>query len=68
LLGLFPINLLHNLVHLGVGIWGLAAYPNISRARGFARGLAVLVAYLMVADKSLGPLASRLRGVNQPVI
>jgi hypothetical protein len=26
------------------------------------------VAYLMVADKYLGPLASRLSGVNQPVI
>ncbi len=27
-----------------------------------------LVAYLHIADKYLGPLASRLRGVNQPVI
>jgi large conductance mechanosensitive channel protein len=26
------------------------------------------VAYLHIADKYLGPLASRLRGVNQPVI
>jgi hypothetical protein len=35
LLGLFPINLLHNLVHLGVGIWGLAAYTNISPCTWF---------------------------------
>ena len=27
-----------------------------------------VVAYLMVADKYLGPLASRLSGINQPVI
>jgi len=26
------------------------------------------VAYLLAADKYSGPLASRLRGVNQPVI
>ena len=26
------------------------------------------VAYLYIADKYLGPLASHLRGVNQPVI
>ncbi|HEX2276339.1 MAG TPA: DUF4383 domain-containing protein [Candidatus Tectomicrobia bacterium] len=48
LLGLFPINLLHNLVHLGVGIWGLTAYTTVPRARGFARGLAVFYGLLTV--------------------
>jgi uncharacterized protein DUF4383 len=48
LLGLFPINLLHNLVHLGVGVWGLTAYTNISRARGFACGLAVFYGLLTI--------------------
>ena len=31
-------------------------------------GWEMMVAYLHIADKYLGPLASRLRGVNQPVI
>lgn len=40
LLGLFPVNLLHNIVHLAVGILGLVAYRNFSSARTYARGLA----------------------------
>lgn len=39
LLGLFPVNWLHNLVHLGVGIAGLSAAGSVSKARSFARGL-----------------------------
>ncbi|MEX0893420.1 MAG: DUF4383 domain-containing protein [Gemmatimonadota bacterium] len=30
LFGLFPVNLLHNLVHLGFGVWGIVA----SRGKG----------------------------------
>jgi hypothetical protein len=48
LLGLFPVNLLHNLVHLGVGIWGLAAAHGRLSAIGFARGLAVFYGALAV--------------------
>ena len=48
LLGLFPINLLHNLVHLAVGIAGLAAYRSRGGARAFARGLAVFYGLLAV--------------------
>ena len=48
LLGLFPINLLHNLVHLAVGIVGLAAYRSRGGARAFARGLAVFYGLLAV--------------------
>lgn len=40
LLGLFPVNWLHNVVHVGVGIAGVAATRSISNARVFARGLA----------------------------
>lgn len=39
LFGLFPVNWLHNLVHLGVGIAGLSFSHSVSQARGFARGL-----------------------------
>src|SRR3546814_4222442 len=33
LLGLFPVNPLHNIVHIVFGIWGLAAYRSLSGAR-----------------------------------
>jgi hypothetical protein len=48
LLGLFPINLLHNLVHLLVGIWGLAGARSFAGALGFARGLAIFYGLLVV--------------------
>jgi hypothetical protein len=28
LLGIFPINILHNFVHLLIGVWGVAAYRS----------------------------------------
>ena len=34
-LGIFPVNLLHNLVHLLFGIWGLAASRSWSGSRHF---------------------------------
>ena len=39
-MGLFPINLLHNLTHLAIGIWGIIAARQFGSSRGFARGLA----------------------------
>jgi hypothetical protein len=49
LLGLFPVNLLHNLVHLAIGAWGLFAYSRgIPDSRAFARGLAILYAVFAV--------------------
>jgi hypothetical protein len=48
-LGLFPVNLLHNLVHLAIGAWGLWGYANgIPGSRMFARGLAVVYGILAV--------------------
>ncbi|WP_027481648.1 DUF4383 domain-containing protein [Deinococcus pimensis] len=48
LLGLFPVNLLHNLVHLAVGLWGLASARTASGAIGFARGLAIFYGLLTI--------------------
>lgn len=48
LLGLFPINLLHNIVHLAIGAWGLASYRSYSGSVAYARGLAILYAVLAV--------------------
>ncbi|OQW37314.1 MAG: hypothetical protein A4E19_14240 [Nitrospira sp. SG-bin1] len=39
LFGLFPVNWIHNLIHLGVGIAGLSYASSVSNARAFARGL-----------------------------
>ena len=37
LLGLFPVNLLHNIVHLVFGIWGIAASRSFAGAKSFAQ-------------------------------
>src|SRR6476659_2595644 len=48
LLGLFPVNLLHSLVHLVIGAWGLSAWRGRASPVSFARGLAVLYGVLAV--------------------
>lgn len=46
LLGLFPVNILHNIVHLAVGIAGILAYRSADGARLFARFFAISYAAL----------------------
>lgn len=48
LLGLFSVNVLHNIVHLIIGIWGIVAYRSASGAVLFARSLAVFYGLLTV--------------------
>jgi len=48
LIGLFPVNLLHSMLNIVVGAWGLAAASGRSDAASFARGIAVLFAILAV--------------------
>jgi hypothetical protein len=48
LLGLFPVNLLHNLVHLAFGVWGLVASRSWSASRGYGRIGAIIYAVLVV--------------------
>jgi hypothetical protein len=47
LLGLFPVNVLHNVVHLVFGIWGLVASRTYSAAKSYAQIVGVL--YLLLA-------------------
>jgi hypothetical protein len=47
-LGLFPVNLLHNGVHLLFGIWGVVAFRNADMAKTFARVTAVVYAVFVV--------------------
>lgn len=37
LLNLFPVNLLHNVVHVLFGVWGLAAARSYSGAKSFGQ-------------------------------
>jgi Domain of unknown function (DUF4383) len=48
LMGLFPVNVLHNLVHVLIGIWGIVAYRSFDRARTYAKGLAIIYALFAV--------------------
>lgn len=48
LLGLFPVNVLHNIVHLAIGAWGLASYRSMDGSVTFARGLAILYGLLAI--------------------
>jgi hypothetical protein len=46
--GMFPVNLLHNIVHLLFGIWGLAAARSWSGAKQYAQITGVLYIILAV--------------------
>lgn len=48
MLGLFPVNLLHNIVHLVFGVWGIAASRSHAASRGYGRIGAVIYAVLVV--------------------
>ena len=47
-LGLFPVNLLHTLVHLLFGIWGLMASRSLGAAKNYARLTAIIYAVFVV--------------------
>jgi hypothetical protein len=47
-MGLFPVNLLHNLVHIAFGIWGLAGSRSVGGARGYFKGTAIIYAMFVV--------------------
>ena len=48
LLGLFPVNLLHNVVHLVFGIWGLLAARTFAGAKTYAQVAGVVFLLLAV--------------------
>ncbi|NJO40863.1 MAG: DUF4383 domain-containing protein [Cyanobacteria bacterium CRU_2_1] len=48
LLETFPTNFLLNLVHIGVGIWGLVSYRSYLKARSYGRGLALFYGVLAI--------------------
>ena len=46
LLGLFPVNIIHNLFHFGVGVTGLLAFRSYPSALQFSRFLGVTLGLL----------------------
>jgi hypothetical protein len=48
LMGLFPVNILHNIVHLAIGLWGVLSYRSFGAARAFALGLGIFYGLLAV--------------------
>lgn len=48
LLGLFPVNLMHNIVHIAVGAWGIFSSGSVAASRLFGRGLAILYGLLTI--------------------
>src|SRR5687767_12352831 len=48
ILGLFPVNLLHNLVHLLFGIWGILASRSWSGAKAYSQGAGAIYLVLGV--------------------
>jgi hypothetical protein len=47
-LGLFPVNILHSLVHLLFGVWGLAASRSWGGAKAFAKAVAIIYGVLTI--------------------
>jgi len=59
--GLFPTNLLHNIVRTAVGLLGITSYSSLSSARIFNRGFAI--AYTLLAIMGLLPFARTTFGL-----
>ena len=47
-LGIFPVNILHTLVHLAFGIWGLMAARDWGKAKTYAKAVAIIYAMFVV--------------------
>lgn len=61
LFGLFPVNFLHNVVHIMVGILGIAGYTSFSTARLFNRIFAS--SYIAIALMGLFPYTNTAFGL-----
>ena len=48
LFGLFPTNLIHNLVHVAVGIWGLTSARTAKTALFYCQAFAILYSLITV--------------------
>lgn len=61
LFGLFPVNILLSLVHLAIGVWGIAAWRGRASSVTYARDVTVVLGALAVLG--LLPLSRTLFGL-----
>jgi hypothetical protein len=61
LLGLFHVNVLHNLVHILFGVWGLLVFKNTPNSINYARGVAII--YFVLAVAGLIPRLNTMFGL-----
>lgn len=61
LLGIFPVNAVHNMVHIGLGVWGLVAGASLVAALIYFKGIAVI--YGLLAVLGLIPATHTLFGL-----
>lgn len=61
LFGLFIVNLVHNLIHLAIGVGGIVAYRREFNARLYARTVAIFLGLLAVLG--LIPATEMLFGI-----
>ncbi|MFC4454615.1 DUF4383 domain-containing protein [Deinococcus sonorensis] len=61
LLGLFHVNLIHNLVHILLGLWGVASAGRTDSAVAYARGITYI--YAILAVLGLIPATNTLFGL-----
>lgn len=61
LLGLFHVNLLHNIVHLLFGVWGLIASRDLSASKLYGKGVCII--YLVLAVAGLIPGLNTMFGL-----
>jgi hypothetical protein len=47
-MGLFPVNLLHNIVHFAFGVWGIVASRSWDAAKTYAKATAIIYAMFVV--------------------
>jgi hypothetical protein len=48
LFGLFPVNVLHNIVHALFGLWGIAVWRSMPASRTYARAVAVIYGIFVI--------------------
>lgn len=48
LMGLFPVNLLHNVAHILIGAWGILSSRTVAASRLYGKGLAIIYGLLAV--------------------
>lgn len=48
LFSLFPVNIVHNLIYLAIGAWGIVSYRREFNARLFARSMAIFFCSLAI--------------------